>query len=222
MTGPNEPTDLATITEGLLNDGRHLGSATWPQEVRDGYDDFRVAIRSILATDKQYRRDMADLRSRADLLPRPGYQRLEAEILGAAKSAVAERTMIAEQAIQRIKRSLEEKTLPRVDERREALAREEARTALQGAKPIEAMTRMSREAQAAVLSSWGVSALSAAGIPEPELEQRDLRALAIATAAQQGEPREQVAASALLRLPRLAAAVGASTSAFEMSLREPA
>ena len=87
--------------------------------------------------------------------------------------------------------------LPRLDERREQLARDEAALALSAGDPAQAALRLAErgadEPLGALLSPWGRTLLAARGVDDIDGTLRDVRAIAVQRAAQRSDSPAAIA-----------------------------
>jgi hypothetical protein len=115
---------LATTTSELGLRGRDM-----PDSVREATDDYATAIGDAIEAGRQLERDLAELHGKADLIPGEGLLRLRHEALNEARNRTHEADRRAEQALATLEERLTDAAMPKVDERREALARDELQLA---------------------------------------------------------------------------------------------
>jgi histone H3/H4 len=207
-----------------------LEHSEMPQAVRDSARDFRDAVTDTLATAGQLDADTAELRSKRDLLPAQGFQRLQREAVAEAHERYADADQRAQRALDEIRAALTDAAIPTLDPARETLAREEltmlAGTA-EGPKLAERLVMLAfsgnREIVAVLLrTSFGRALLETRGVTGRDYDETvdGLRSVAAATAVQHGTTaRELTAGAALERLAKLGAARGAAGSRLLESIQ---
>ena len=217
--------DLAGLTNRILSEQASVyerdGGQLLPQAALDAVGDFKSAISDQIAAGTQLEADARDLRSKRDLLPREGFQRLRRDAVTEAQRTALDADVRAAQALDRLRGALADAAVPRLDPAREALARDELRTALDGAHGDRAAERAlavassgSPEAAAALLgSSFGETLLKARGLEGRDLREamQGARTAAAAAAVKRGTtPREVLVGKLSEQVDGLAAARGAA------------
>lgn len=214
--------EMDLLAENLLTSSmRELAIKTsdMPQAVRDAASDFEAAIGDVLGAGRQAARDLAELRSKKDLIPGPGFERLRQEAIAEAQARSSEADRRAERAIGTLKQELISAALPRLEPSREALARQELALALGEAQGDQAVSRAitlaqngSAEAIAALTgTSFGRTLLSARGVSRVDEELARVRLVAAGSAVKRAHSqREVMAGAALERLGTLGAVKGAA------------
>jgi len=229
-THPNDP-DPAQLAGDVLADATRdlaLQTSDMPQAVRDSSSDYGQAIRDVLAATQQLNDDLGELEGQRDLLPAEGLRRLRREAVDEAQRGYMDAIRRAERSYEAVKDALTDAALPKVNAERESLAREELAVALSGQgsmvqKISDLAATGSREAVAALLSPYGRTLLKSKGLAGTDLDE----ALGIARTqaayhapATALEASEILAGMALAKLPRLGAAIGASSSVALRALRK--
>lgn len=205
----------ATATKLLKEEGSalKLKSDELPGDVRDAFADYSTAVVDLVGAGRQLEADRAELAARHDLIPHQGYRRLTAKATDDARTKLAESGRAADKAYKRLEATLADAAMPKLSESREALARDEARVALDGqdleVAALDLATNGTREAVGALTSPWGSTYLQSRGVKNLEGLLGEVRRLAGAVASERGETaRERVAGSALAKLRGLGAAGG--------------
>jgi hypothetical protein len=228
---PNEP-DTAQIARDVLTGATQdlgLKAQDMASPVREAAGDYAQAIGDVLGAVDQLADDLAELDAKADLLPAQGVRRLRRESVEEAQRVYMEADRRAGRALDAIHDALTDAALPKAPAvEREALARGELDMALSGPgamveKVADIAAHGSREVVATLLSSYGRTALKARGMNGAELDEalQTARTLAAHAGLDYGlEPGEILASMALKKLPRLAAARGASGAHALFRLRQ--
>jgi hypothetical protein len=221
---PSDTPNIAGISRDILASQSAPYQAEYlSQAAADHVDDYRAAVNDLLSTGEQAERDIAELQSKRDLIPGPGYERLRGEAMAEAQRLAADADARATRALDALKADLIADAQPTVDPAREGLARQEAALAMGEATRDGAVERLnsivtegSPEAAAVLLgTSFGRTMLVARGVNGHDLQQalETGRMLAAHTAVERGTTARQVLAGKLLQsLGGLAAAKGAAGS----------
>jgi hypothetical protein len=192
----------------------------WPAEVMAAAADDADALTDRIGAVRQLAADLADLNSKRDLLPGPGWQRLRTEALEEARRRSEDAAHRSKRAQQALAEALTTAALPKLDKSREALARQELALLLGTGNPHHNVLRIaqrgSRDATAVLVStSFGESLLESRGLQGRELKDAltNTRTIVSRSAAQRPEatPDEIRASAALNKLPKLAAAVATAS-----------
>jgi hypothetical protein len=222
---------MAELAENVISDVTRelaLTSDALPQQVRDAHDDYTTAIGDIISTGRQLKTDLDELEAKRDLIPQNGADRLRLEAKNDAGRKYQEADRRAEQSLDRLRDSLLDAALPKLDPKREQLARDELQVALGNAQGPGAAgaaatlaTHGSREAVAALFSPFGRTLLASRGVKGPELNRLfdDLRRIAATAAIEHATtPGEILAGRALRKVNALGAARGAAGSYVRRNL----
>lgn len=210
--------DFGDVVAKILNEqGIHERAArgdVTPQ-VAETFGELSRSLNSLVDAGSRYAGTRAELNARPTLTPNDRAY-LQSEARREVEGLKAEFDGEADRALRSYKAALTAQALPRIAPEREALGRQELDTALRGQDPAAAVTRLaakgSREAVAVLLNtSYGATALEAAGAENVPRLIKEARETTAAVAAERGSTaREQEAGKLLKNLPRLQ---GAKTAA---------
>lgn len=171
-------TEAAELAAGALTDSlAGIDMNEHENYVRELVGAYRGHVREALAAGAQLEADRAELRSKSDLIPPAGAQRLEreahAEATDRAKSAMDK----ARASVENLRRAALLDAQPKPDKEREGLGRDELNMIVGSGSPAELMTRVhrvastgSRDAVAALMSPFGRSLLYARGLAGSDLD----------------------------------------------------
>ena len=225
-----ESQQVRDVTDSLINEARaELTSADLPANVVSSYADFANAVQTANGAGDQFASDMADLAEKRVLLPPAGHAHLASAALNDATETSGSAYRDAQRAHASLLDALTTAALPALDSSREALARQEAETALSRAdkntvvnQAVRLAGGASREAAAALLSPWGRTLLESRGVEGGDLERAfsEIRQAAAQAASNHGTTkREKAAAAGLQAARKVESAVGASSSYVALVLR---
>jgi hypothetical protein len=161
----SDSTDMAQIAQSVLSETAselQLGSDALPRQARDAFHDFVAAVGDLIQTGRQLQADYAELDAKRDLVPVDGWKRLRDQAIGEAQERSDGADRRARLAFDTLKAELQTAALPKVDEKREGLARQEfvdglgdARGSAVRQRVVDLAQNGSREALAALLSPYG-------------------------------------------------------------------
>jgi hypothetical protein len=215
-------TDLPALAEGVVDEFK--SSTSWQvmsQRSRDALDDVSASIKDRAESLRQLDRDLAELNSKRDLIPRQGFERLESEARAEAQRRSDEAGARFDRAHKELKEALIDDALPVYDSGREGMARQELALVIGDAQGTAARKRAldlvqsgSSEATAILLrTSFGRTLLESRGVKGRDLQEffTSARTIAAGLAAERGQTdRERAARAALSQVAGLGAAKGAT------------
>jgi hypothetical protein len=177
----------------------------------DASREFKAAVGGLIDTGDGYRADRAALRENAHRLPPDGLRVEEQRLRQQAEQKSALHSGDAARALARLETALTESALPRLDPAREQLARQELDAAFGSGNPesdaLRVATSGSREAAAALFTSYGETKLKAAGVERPDRVLSEAKKSAAAAAIERGASvRERESAALLQKISQLGAA----------------
>lgn len=216
--------DLRDLAANVLDETSRelaLDSSDQSQQVRDLGRDYRQAVGEILEAGDQLGRDLAELGKKRDLLPAEGYKRLRTEAMTEAEQRHRQADKRAGKLLEQLREQLISDALPKLDPKREALARDELALLIGDAQGNGVAQRLvdlahtgSREALAvAVGTTFGRSLLETRGLKGRAYVDaiKSVRLVAAANATTKStSPREIIASATLRSLGGLGAARGAA------------
>jgi hypothetical protein len=187
--------------------------------------EFKSLIAAQIDNGETYASKRAELRESGHLMPASGLQVEEQKARREAEDRGHSLTFETKRAFAKLEASLIEDALPKLDPARESLARQELDTALADGQPDAAALKLagsgSREATAALISSYGRTKLKALGVGDVDKVLSEVKKSAAASAAESGAtPRERVSGELVRKLGQLAATQGVAGSDLRHALND--
>jgi hypothetical protein len=203
-----------TATELQLNSD-HLS-----RPVRDRLGGYENAIDDQIKTGQQLEADYAELNAKKDLVPVEAWDRLREQAIAEAQQRSDAADRRAERELAGLIAEVKSDALPRLDPKREPLARQELEAGLgnktgQAARSavMDLAQHGSREALSALFTDYGRTLLAGRGVTGPDLDETLENARTFAAyRTDGGTVREIIASKALLGIDRLGGARGAAGS----------